>query len=115
MADAKLLAPVVDGVILVVGAEVSSLGMVRRALSELQQIGSNVIGVVLNRAKHVAGGYMRDNLEKFYNYGNEPVDATAAIEDTAAVDAPRKIDGDELPTMILLEDSGIRSKQDGGM
>ena len=70
---------------------------------------------MLNRAKHVAGGYMRDNLEKFYNYGNEPVDATAAIEDTAAVDAPRKIDEDELPTMILLEDSGIRPKQDGGM
>jgi capsular exopolysaccharide synthesis family protein len=112
MADAKLLAPVVDGVIMVVGAEVSSLGMVRRALSELQQIGSNVIGVVLNRAKHVAGGYMRDNLDKFYNYGTEPA-GVAALEDSFSDAAPQKIDGDELPTMMLLEDSGIRPKQDG--
>lgn len=113
MADAKLLAPVVDGVILVVGAEVSSLGMVRRALSELQQIGSNVIGVVLNRAKHVAGGYMRDNLEKFYNYGRESVDTTATIEEALAEPAPEKIKDGELPTMILLEDQVIRPKQDG--
>ncbi len=113
MADAKLLAPVVDGVIMVVGAEVSSLGMVRRALTELQQIGSNVIGVVLNRAKHVAGGYMRDNLEKFYNYNKETADTTPALDQPSAVATPASIDGEELPTMILLEDSGIRPKQDG--
>lgn len=113
MADAKLLAPVVDGVIMVVGAEVSSLGMVRRALTELQQIGSNVIGVVLNRAKHVAGGYMRDNLDKFYNYNKEAGDATPALDQPSAVVTPASIDGEELPTMILLEDSGIRPKQDG--
>ncbi|NUM54710.1 MAG: polysaccharide biosynthesis tyrosine autokinase [Candidatus Hydrogenedentes bacterium] len=113
MADAKLLAPVVDGVIMVVGAEVSSLGMVRRALSELQQIGSNVIGVVLNRAKPVAGGYMRDNLEKFYNYGKESVDASASADESLIGPSPEKIDGDELPTMILLEDRAIRPKQDG--
>lgn len=113
MADAKLLAPVVDGVIMVVGAEVSSLGMVRRALSELQQIGSNVIGVVLNRAKHVAGGYMRDNFEKFYNYGNEETVETAAIDGSRPGTGPQPIDGEELPTMILLEDRGIRPKQDG--
>ena len=113
MADAKLLAPVVDGVIMVVGAEVSSLGMVRRALTELQQIGSNVIGVVLNRAKHVAGGYMRDNLEKFYNYNKETADTTPALDQPGAEATPASIDGEELPTMILLEDNGIRPKQDG--
>jgi capsular exopolysaccharide synthesis family protein len=113
MADAKLLAPVVDGVIMVVGAEVSSLGMVRRALTELQQIGSNVIGVVLNRAKHVAGGYMRDNLDKFYNYNKETGETAPALDQPSAVLTPASIDGEELPTMILLEDSGIRPKQDG--
>ncbi|HRK33816.1 MAG TPA: polysaccharide biosynthesis tyrosine autokinase [Candidatus Hydrogenedentes bacterium] len=111
MADAKLLAPVVDGVIMVVGAEVTSLGMVKRALGELQQIGSNVIGVVLNRAKHVAGGYMRDNMEKFYNYGNETTVAAGELTDEYDGDEPEVIEQEEAATMILLEDNQIRPKQ----
>lgn len=112
MSDAKLLAPVVDGVIMVVGAEVSSLGMVRRALGELQQIGANVIGVVLNRAKHVAGGYMRENMDKFYHYGKE-TGASAELEDSRDDDEPVMLDGvEDLPTMLLTEDR-IRPKQQG--
>ncbi|MDZ4860911.1 MAG: polysaccharide biosynthesis tyrosine autokinase [Candidatus Hydrogenedentes bacterium] len=112
MADAKLLAPVVDGVIMVVGAEVSSLGMVKRALAELQQIGSNVIGVVLNRAKHVSGGYMRENLDKFYNYRDEPALTAAELEDSDEGDSPVEIEQEELSNMMLLEDQVvIRSKQ----
>lgn len=50
MADAGLLAAAVDGVVLVAGAGVSRLGMVRQASVELNRLGANVLGVVLNCA-----------------------------------------------------------------
>lgn len=108
MADAKLLAPVVDGVIMVVGAEVSSLGMVKRALQELQQIGSNIIGVVLNRAKHVPGGYMREVLDSYYNYekdGHRSPNGKGEhhVEETA-------VEGDS-PSIMLLEETANSPKR----
>jgi Mrp family chromosome partitioning ATPase len=51
MADAGLLASVVDGVVLVAGAGVSSLGMVQQASADLQRAGGTVLGVVLNCAR----------------------------------------------------------------
>lgn len=72
MADAKLLAPVVDGVILVVGDKASTIGKVRRFVEEMREVGANTIGVVLNRAKQMPGGYMASNLESFYAYAEGP-------------------------------------------
>jgi capsular exopolysaccharide synthesis family protein len=69
MADAGMLAPVVDGVIVVTGAGVSSQGMVKRCLQELAQAGANVVGLILTRAKPVPGGYMESNLQSYYGYG----------------------------------------------
>ncbi len=48
MADAALLASVVDGVVLVTGAGVSKLEMVRQATMELHRAGANLLGIVLN-------------------------------------------------------------------
>ena len=48
LAEARLLALMVDGVLLVAGAGVSTLGMVRRASSELRHAGANTLGVVVN-------------------------------------------------------------------
>jgi polysaccharide biosynthesis transport protein len=69
MADAKLLAPVVDGVVIVLGAGVSTVGMVRRCVQDLDQVGANVLGVALNRLRRMRGGYMRHNLRLYYAYG----------------------------------------------
>ncbi|GMV90697.1 MAG: polysaccharide biosynthesis tyrosine autokinase [Candidatus Hydrogenedentes bacterium] len=105
MSDAKLLAPIVDGVIVVVGAEVSMLGMVRRTLRDLQQIGSNVVGVVLNRVKHVPGGYMRRNLASYYTYEHENADEPAA--GTARPVRPLPVsdaEADGMPTIMLVDD-----------
>ena len=71
MADAKLLTPLVDGVLLVVGAGVSTLGMVRRCLRELKAVRANVVGLVLNGARPTLGGYMQKNRELYYGYGHE--------------------------------------------
>ena len=108
MADAKLLAPVVDGVIAVVGAQVSTLGMTRRAIQELEQIGANVVGVVLNGVRHVPGGYMRRTMDTYYNY--EAEHGTEETSEVAAV--PRvKIHTMEAPSILLLDDSDSRVRR----
>lgn len=92
MADAGMLAPVVDGVIVVVGAGVSSQGMVRRCIQDLTRTGASVAGVVLNRAKPVPGGYMTANLQSYYHYGDHrPAKATRSR-------------AEDNPTMLLLDD-----------
>jgi polysaccharide biosynthesis transport protein len=68
MSDAKLLAPIVDGVIVVCGVGVSTMGMLRRCISELQNIGANIIGICLNGIRPHRGGYLRKNLQLYYQY-----------------------------------------------
>lgn len=68
MSDAKLLAPIVDAVVVVVGTGTSTMGMVRRCLAELDQVNANLIGTILNRIRPTRGGYLRRNLELFYKY-----------------------------------------------
>ena len=71
MADSRLVAPLVDSVLVVVGAEVTTRGMARRCLRELAEINANVIGVVLNRARSTSGGYIKANHELYYGYDKE--------------------------------------------
>ena len=73
MADAKLLTPLVDGVVLVVGVGASSLGMVKRCLRELNEVKANVIGIVLNGVRRTPGGYMSKNKNLYYGYVHESV------------------------------------------
>ena len=78
MSDAKLLAPIVDGVVVVIGSGASTLGMFRRCLTELDQVSANLIGIVINRMKPTRGGYMRRNLELFYHYEDRSGEARVA-------------------------------------
>jgi tyrosine-protein kinase Etk/Wzc len=110
MSDAKLLAPVVDGVIVIVGSEVSMLGMVRRSLRDLQQIGANVVGVVLNRARHMPGGYMRKNFANYYNYGSEHAEDVSHDEEIVRVTPSYEEDTRELPSILILDEKdSVRS------
>jgi capsular exopolysaccharide synthesis family protein len=68
MADTSILAPFVDGVILVVGAEVSTRPAVQRSIDQLRGVGGVVLGAVLNRVdlkrnayyySHYYGDYYR--------------------------------------------------------
>jgi capsular exopolysaccharide synthesis family protein len=68
MSDAKLLAPAMDGVLFVVGACSSTLGMVSRCLNDLEQLRANVIGVVINGIRSMRGGYLRKNQSLYYAY-----------------------------------------------
>ena len=49
MADTPVLCPLVDGVVLVIGAEVSGRPAIQRAVDQIQGVGGKIIGVVLNK------------------------------------------------------------------
>jgi polysaccharide biosynthesis transport protein len=49
MADTPVLCPLVDGVILVIGAEVSGRPTIQRAVDQIQGVGGKIVGVVLNK------------------------------------------------------------------
>lgn len=67
MSEARLLAPVVDGVVVVVGAGVSTFGMVRRCLRTLEDTGGRVLGVALNGLRQSPFGYLKHNLSMYYD------------------------------------------------
>lgn len=81
MSDAKLLAPAMDGVLFVVGAGSSTLGMVSRCLSDLEQLRANIIGIVINGIRSMRGGYLRKNQSLYYAYTERAADAANAATD----------------------------------
>ena len=77
--DALTLGAALDGVILVVRANVDSRGAARRAHALLGDVGARVLGGVLNAAQVARGGYFREQLRAYYDYQAE-VDAAAPGE-----------------------------------
>jgi len=57
MADTPVLCPLVDGIVLVVGAEVSSRPTIQRAIDQLQSVGGKIVGVVLNKVNLERNSY----------------------------------------------------------
>lgn len=66
--DAAVLAPAVDGLVLVVRASESSRGIARRAIGLLNSVGAHMFGAVLNAAQVRRGGYFREQLRAYYDY-----------------------------------------------
>jgi capsular exopolysaccharide synthesis family protein len=66
--DALVLAPTVDGVILVVRANANTRGGARRACSLLADVNARLFGAVLNAAQVRRGGYYREQLRAYYDY-----------------------------------------------
>jgi capsular exopolysaccharide synthesis family protein len=66
--DATVLSTLVDGVVVVVRASRTTKDIVRRALKSLRDVGSRVVGVVLNAADVEAGSY---GAYKYYSYRRE--------------------------------------------
>jgi len=57
MADASVILPTVEGVVLVVAGETSSKPQVQRAIEQVHHVGSKVIGVVLNKVNLQRNSY----------------------------------------------------------
>ncbi len=67
VADASILSPYVDGVILVVEAGTTPREAVIAAKQQLEKVKANIIGVVLNKAEQHGGGYYY----YYYYYGED--------------------------------------------
>ena len=65
LADASVLGSIVDGVLFVVKANMASRDLVEKAKDQLQTVGANIIGVVLNDVD-----IKRDGYYKYYYYYN---------------------------------------------
>ena len=65
--EAKLLAPMVSGILITVGAGNSSFGMLRRCIRNMEESGGVILGVVVNGVRHVTGGYLRQNRDMYYS------------------------------------------------
>jgi capsular exopolysaccharide synthesis family protein len=70
--DSPVLSTEVNGVILVVRANVNTYGIVQRTRDILDRVGAHIVGVVLNAVRVTAGGYLRKNYETYYQYHQQP-------------------------------------------
>ncbi len=74
IADAPVLCPTVDGLVLVVGAEMSSRPAVQRAIEQIRSVGAKITGVVLNkvdleRNSYYYGQYYGEYYRSYYAEG----------------------------------------------
>jgi succinoglycan biosynthesis transport protein ExoP len=91
MADTPVLCPLVDGVVLVVGAEVSGRPAIERAVDQILGVGGKITGVVLNkvdleRNSYYYGQYYGEYYRSYYAEG-----AGKPAPRPAAVSGPRPI------------------------
>ncbi len=68
VSDVKMLAKLVNATILVFNAAVTRRGAAERTISELQDIGANVVGCVLFGAEAMKGGYFRQQFRAYRRY-----------------------------------------------
>lgn len=66
--DARVVANQCDGVIIVVRAYQEERGLVSRMLRELGESNSEIIGILLNRPRTAAGGYLKKNYAAIAGY-----------------------------------------------
>ena len=87
MPDAPVLCPLVEGVVLVLAAEVATKPSVQRALDQVRGVGGKVIGVVLNRVNLQRNSFYYSQYygEYYRNYYKE-----GPAEGRAADAAPRR-------------------------
>lgn len=74
IADTSVLCPVVDGVVLVVGAEISGRTAIQRAIDQVASVGGKITGVVLNkvdleRNSYYYGQYYGEYYRSYYAEG----------------------------------------------
>jgi capsular exopolysaccharide synthesis family protein len=81
MADTPVLCPYVDGVVLVVAAEVSGRPGVQRALDQIQSVGGKLLGVVLNKVDLRRNSYY---YSQYYGEYYRSYYADAAVRGVAA-------------------------------
>lgn len=72
LADAPLLARLVDGTIFIVEANRAHYGQAKTALRRLRNAGANVVGIVLTKYRAADAGQVYDYHYRYYTYGSDP-------------------------------------------
>jgi capsular exopolysaccharide synthesis family protein len=68
LTDAKKLASIADGTIVVFNSEMTRRGTAQRTLRELKRINANVVGTVLIGVKSMKGGYFHEKIRLYQEY-----------------------------------------------
>ncbi|MHC4271910.1 MAG: CpsD/CapB family tyrosine-protein kinase, partial [Planctomycetota bacterium] len=68
VSDTKMLASLVDGVMLVFNAGSTHRGTAQRTIRELRAVNANIIGCVLCAVKSLKGGYFREQFKTYRQY-----------------------------------------------
>jgi Mrp family chromosome partitioning ATPase len=91
MADAPVLCSLVDGVVLVLAAEVATKPAVMRAIEQVQNVGGKLLGVVLNKVNLERNSYYYSQYygEYYRNYYAVGASAGRRTDETARKAAPR--------------------------
>jgi capsular exopolysaccharide synthesis family protein len=77
VSDVKMLARLVDATLLVFNATATKRGAAERTISELQEVGANVVGCVLFGAEAMKGGYFRQQFKAYRRYLKRQLAAAA--------------------------------------
>jgi polysaccharide biosynthesis transport protein len=95
LTDARILAGLVDGTIMVIHAGKTSRGIVSRMLRELKTDKVRILGVLLNVVRPQKGGYFRQSYRSYYDYisheperESEPVGALPKTPDVPEGEIP---------------------------
>jgi Mrp family chromosome partitioning ATPase len=87
MADAPVLASLVEGVVLVLAAEVATKPAVMRAIDQIQNVGGKVTGIVLNKVNLERNSYY---YSQYYGEYYRSYYAEGASGRSSSAEAPRK-------------------------
>ncbi len=68
MSDAKVLAKLADGAVLVFNAAATRRGAAQRTIREMQEVDANVVGCVLLGAPVLKGGYFQEQFKSYRRY-----------------------------------------------
>jgi hypothetical protein len=68
VSDAKVLAKLVDGTVVVFNAATTRRGAAQRTIFELRQMDANLAGCVLFAARAMKGGYFREQYKSYRRY-----------------------------------------------
>jgi len=85
MADAPVLCPLVDGVVMVIAAEAATKPAVMRAIDQVNSVGGKVAGLVLNkvnleRNSYYYSQYYGEYYRSYYSEGKSQKQGTSATE-----------------------------------
>jgi len=68
VSDARVLAAMVDGTVMLLNATKTKKGAAIRLLRELRSINVNVVGTVITCAETMTGGYFKETIRSYRNY-----------------------------------------------